>query len=89
MCKKCRKFFSDDFCDFDGNFQMLQDKEHNPNQFCYRCLDTFMRGSLEDKQDGVFYCPVCNVRTNQKTYTTKCSRCKGDLQRIANTNKEK
>ena len=33
--------------------------------------------------NGIFYCEKCKVRTDQKTYTTKCVICNGDLIRVA------
>ena len=32
--------------------------------------------------EGVFFCPVCKVRTNQKTYETKCVICHTGLNRV-------
>lgn len=34
-----------------------------------------------DEPDGIFYCPTCNKRTNQKTYKTTCIKCGTMLQR--------
>jgi len=31
--------------------------------------------------DGIFYCPKCNLRTNEKTFETKCVICNSALNR--------
>lgn len=43
--------------------------------------DVQVEDSYKDEPDGVFYCTNCRKRTNQKTYETKCIRCKQSLMR--------
>jgi len=82
-CNGCKRFFRDDFCDMDGNFGILADKEHNPKKLCAKCLEKEMNPEkFGGDVEGQFFCPVCNLRTSEKTYLTTCVICKNPLERV-------
>ena len=78
QCKGCRKYFVNGLFDMDGSFDLIQKKEENPKGLCMECFDKDIQPIIDDPE-GMFYCPHCKVRTNEKTIWTTCSRCKTPL----------
>lgn len=76
LCKRCkRRMYKDHLFSADYECSLTN------GGLCFACEDLQHRPDISNP-DGVFYCPICKVRTNEKTYNTTCVNCKGPLQRV-------
>lgn len=49
-CNGCKKFFKNDFCDINDNFNILKDTKNNPQKLCYNCLEKFHKQNSKDER---------------------------------------
>jgi rubrerythrin len=75
------KRWADKFC-FDD---VIEDIKFNQG---VKMVDEDEQMELEEKrdriskEDGIFYCQKCKLRTDEKTYETKCIICNTGLNRV-------